>query len=77
MSQSDKNISNVPIIDNDHQDLLEATLIKENTENVIQNLKACAVECHSKRVCRLSLCSWSTTMKYQLIQDISYITHMS
>ena len=45
----------VPIMANDHQRLLEATLIHENAANVIQNHKACAVQCHYKRVSSLTV----------------------
>ena len=43
-------MTKVPIMANDHQHLLEATLTHEKYENVTQNHKAYAVECHSKRV---------------------------
>ena len=35
-------MTEVPIMANDHQDLLEATLICENAKSVMQNHKACA-----------------------------------
>ena len=50
MLQSDRNMSKVLIMANDHQQLLEATPIYENAKNVIQNHEACAVECNSKRL---------------------------
>ena len=50
MPQSDRNITMVPIMANDHQRVLEATLIHENAENVIQHHKNCAAGCQSKRV---------------------------
>ena len=38
-----------------HQHLLEETLFYENAKSVVQNHKACAVECNPKRVSSLTV----------------------
>ena len=74
--QNDRKMTKLPIVSNAYQNMLEAAIVHENAENVIQDHNASAVECHCN-ACRLSQCSCSTAMAYQRTQNISHKKHMA